>query len=76
MYSNSGFKMTLVKKGLSLQYHYTFMLVGSRRIQRWKCLKSFAKIVLCKAINAPTEHIMSHKYHSMSVNRLMNMDYK
>lgn len=39
-------------------------------------LKSFAKIVLCKAINAPTEHIMSLKYHGMSVNRLMDMDYK
>lgn len=68
--------MTLVKKALSLQYHYTFMLVDSRWTPRWKCLKNFAKIVLCKAINAPTEHIMSHKYRSMSVNRLMNMDYK
>lgn len=54
---------------LSLQNHCTFMLVDSSR--------SFTvvKFVLFKAISTPTEHIMSHKYHSMSVNRLINMEY-
>lgn len=51
-----------------LQNHCTFMLVDNSR--------SFTvvKFVLFKAISTPTEHIMSHKYHSMSVHRLY-MEY-